>query len=60
MRKLPKEKFVIHCKETKWYMVEIEADNYDQAVKQLKKTANSGDYTTMHNEMETTSVSQEV
>ena len=60
MRKLPKEKFVIHCKETKYYMVEIEADNYDQAVKQWQKIAKRRDYTTMHSEMETQSVSQEV
>ena len=60
IRKLPKEKFVIHCKETKYYMVEIEADNYDQAVKQWQKIAKRRDYTTIHSNMETTSVSQEV
>jgi len=60
MRKLPKEKFVIHCKETKWYMVEIEADNYEQAVKQWETIAKRRDYTTLHRDMETQSVSQEV
>jgi len=60
IRKLPKEKFVIHCKETKYYMVDIEADNYDQAVKQWQKIAKRRDYTTIHSNMETTSVSQEV
>ena len=39
IRKIPKEKFVIHCKETKYYMVEIEADNYDQAVKRCESIA---------------------
>ena len=60
MRKLPKEKFVIHCKDTKYYMVEIEADNYDQAVKKWENIAKRRDYTTLHREMETQSVSQEV
>ena len=60
IRKLPKEKFVIHCKETKYYMVDIEADNYDQAVKQWQNIAKRRDYTTLHSEMETTSVSSEV
>tara|TARA_R110002153_G_scaffold162171_1_gene314647 strand:- start:519 stop:851 length:333 start_codon:yes stop_codon:yes gene_type:complete len=60
MRKLPKEKFVIHCKETKWYMVQIEADNYDQAVKQWETIAKRRDYTTLNVHMETQSVSQEV
>ena len=41
-------------------MVEIEADNYEQAVKQWQKIAKRRDYTTIHSEMETTSVSQEV
>jgi len=60
MRKLPKEKFVIHCKETKYYMVDIEADNYDQAVKKWQIIAKRRDYTTIVQEMETISVSQEV
>jgi hypothetical protein len=60
IRKLPKEKFVIHCKETKYYMVNIEADNYDQAVKQWETIAKRRDYTTLHSNMETQSVSQEV
>ena len=60
MRKLPKEKFVIHCKETKYYVVDIEADNYDEAVKKWQIIAKRRDYTTIHSEMETTSVSQEV
>jgi len=60
MRKLPKEKFVIHCKETKYYMVDIEADNYDEAVKKWQIIAKRRDYTTMHKEMKTISVSQEV
>ena len=60
IRKLPKEKFVIHCKETKYYMVEIEADNYDQAVKQWENIAKRRDYTTLHREMKTQSISQEV
>ena len=60
IRKLPKEKFVIHCKETKYYMVEIEADNYEQAVKQWETIAKRRNYTTLHRDMETQSVSQEV
>ena len=60
MTKLPKEKFVIHCKETKYYMVDIEADNYDQAVKKWQIIAKRRDYTTIVQEMETISVSQEV
>ena len=60
IRREPKQKFVIHCKETKYYMVEIEADNYDQAVKQWETIAKRRDYTTLHREMETQSVSQEV
>jgi len=60
MRKLPKEKFVIHCKETKYYMVDIEADNYDEAVKKWQIIAKRRDYTTIVQEMETISVSQEV
>tara|TARA_R100000995_G_scaffold68296_1_gene36952 strand:+ start:288 stop:473 length:186 start_codon:yes stop_codon:yes gene_type:complete len=60
IRREPKEKFVIHCKETKYYMVEIEADNYDQAVKKWETIAKRRDYTTLHREMETQSVSQEV
>jgi len=60
MRKLPKEKFVIHCKETKYYMVDIEADNYDEAVKKWQIIAKRRDYTTIVKEMETISVSQEV
>jgi len=60
MRKLPKEKFVIHCKETKYYMVDIEADNYDEAVKTWQIIAKRRDYTTIVQEMETISVSQEV
>ena len=35
MRKLPKEKFVIHCKETKYYMVEIEVGGWVERI-QLK------------------------
>ena len=60
IRRDPKQKFVIHCKETKYYMVEIEADNYDQAVKKWEAIAKRRDYTTLHREMETQSVSQEV
>ena len=60
IRREPKQKFVIHCKETKYYMVEIEADNYDQAVKKWEAIAKRRDYTTLHREMETQSVSQEV
>ena len=60
MRKLPKEKFVIHCKETKYYVVDIEADNYDEAVKKWQIIAKRRDYTTIVQEMETISVSQEV
>ena len=60
IRREPKEKFVIHCKETKYYMVEIEADNYDQAVKKWEVIAKRRDYKTLHREMETQSVSQEV
>ncbi len=60
IRKIPKEKFVIHCKETKYYMVQIEADNYDQAVKQWETIAKRRDYTTLNSSMETQSVSQEV
>ena len=60
IRREPKQKFVIHCKETKYYMVEIEADNYDQAVKKWEAIAKRLDYTTLHREMETQSVSQEV
>ena len=41
-------------------MVEIEADNYDQAVKKWEAIAKRRDYTTLHREMETQSVSQEV
>ena len=60
IRREPKQKFVIHCKESKYYMVEIEADNYDQAVKKWEAIAKRRDYTTLHREMETQSVSQEV
>ena len=60
IRREPKQKFVIHCKETKYYMVEIEADNYDQAVEKWEAIAKRRDYTTLHREMETQSVSQEV
>ena len=60
IRRETKQKFVIHCKETKYYMVEIEADNYDQAVKKWEAIAKRRDYTTLHREMETQSVSQEV
>ena len=60
IRREPKQKFVIHCKETKYYMVEIEAYNYDQAVKKWEAIAKRRDYTTLHREMETQSVSQEV
>ena len=60
MRKLPKEKFVIHCKETKYYVVDIEADNYDEAVKKWQIIAKRRDYTTINKEMKKISVSQEV
>ena len=60
IRKITKEKFVIHCKEKKYYMVQIEADNYDQDGKQWETIAQRRDYTTLHSNMETQSISQEV
>ena len=59
IRKLPKKKFVIHCKEVKYYNVDIEADSYEEAEKKWKSIAKRRDYTTLHNEFEVLSISEE-
>lgn len=59
IRKLPKNKFVIHCKEVKYYNVDIEADSYEEAEKKWKSIAKRRDYTTLHNEFEVLNISEE-
>ena len=51
--------FVIHCKETKYYNVNIEARNYEEAEKRWKSIAKRRDYQTLHNELEVISISEE-
>lgn len=51
--------FVIHCKETKYYNVNIKAKNYEEAEKRWKNIATRRDYQTLHNELEVISISEE-
>jgi len=53
------KKFVIHCKETKYYNVNIKARNYEEAEKRWKSIAKRRDYQTLHNELEVISISEE-
>ena len=53
------KKFVIHCKETKYYNVNISAKNYEDAEKRWKNIARKRDYITLHDELEVISVSDE-
>ena len=59
IRREPKKKFVIHCKEVKYYNVNIEAYSYGEAEKKWKSIAKRRDYTTLHNEFEVLSISEE-
>jgi len=51
--------FVIHCKETKYYNVNVKARNYEEAEKRWKSIAKRRDYQTLHNELEVISISEE-
>ena len=51
--------FVIHCKETKYYNVNIKARNYEEAEKRWENIAKRRDYQTLHNELEVISISEE-
>ena len=51
--------FVIHCKETKYYNVNIKARNYEEAEKRWKNIAKRRDYQTLHNELEVINISEE-
>lgn len=51
--------FTIHCKETKYYNVDIQARNYEEAEKRWKNIAKRRDYQTLHNELEVISISEE-
>ena len=53
------KKFVIHCKETKYYNVNVKARNYEEAEKRWKNIATRRDYQTLHNELEVISISEE-
>jgi len=53
------KKFVIHCKETKYYNVNIKAKNYEEAEKRWINIATRRDYQTLHNELEVISISEE-
>jgi hypothetical protein len=59
IRREPKKKFVIHCKEVKYYNVDIEADSYEEAEKKWQSIAKRRDYTTLHQEINVISISGE-
>ena len=56
---IPLNKYVIHCKETKYYNVTINALSYEVAEKKWKNIAKKRDYITLHNELEVISISEE-
>ena len=53
------KKFVIHCKETKYYNVTIKALDYSIAEKKWQSIAKARDYITLHKDLEVISISEE-
>ena len=56
---IPLNKYVIHCKETKYYNVTINAFNYEVAEKKWQNIAKKRDYTTLQNDLEVISIREE-
>ncbi len=56
---IPLNKYVIHCKETKYYNVTINALNYEVAEKKWQNIAKKRDYTTLQNDLEVISIREE-
>jgi hypothetical protein len=63
IRKLPKKKFVVHCKRTKYYDVRVEADSEDETKllsQSLSKVPSQKHrFVTIHDEVQVMSVSDE-
>ena len=56
---IPLNKYVIHCKETKYNNVNISAKSYEDAETKWQSIAKKRDYITLHQELEVISVSWE-